>query len=166
MLKVKRLVHSKNSTSQIDEWEDDIKNSIKKMYLQNKKGTDLIKQYENAMQKLKQECTFLYKENQELKKTVREMQFKQNASCSNENLRKRPLSRFDYENESDENENVQYIVRKERKTPTKRVIYEAEDESGGENDETDGESRRKVNEKIEEIIEKKKKQSKNQIEKV
>ena len=68
MLKVKRPVHSKNSTSQIDEWEDDIKNSIKKMYLQNKKGTDLIKQYENAMQKLKQECTFLYKEDQELKK--------------------------------------------------------------------------------------------------
>ena len=29
MLKVKRAVSSKNSTAQIDEWENDIKNSIK-----------------------------------------------------------------------------------------------------------------------------------------
>ena len=66
MLKVKRPVHSKNSTSQIDEWENDIKNSIKKMYIQNQEDTDLINQYENALQKIKQEYTIVYKENQEL----------------------------------------------------------------------------------------------------
>ena len=38
MLKVKRPVHSKNSTSQIDEWENDIKNSIKKnVYTKSKR---------------------------------------------------------------------------------------------------------------------------------
>ena len=121
MLKVKRPVHSKNSTSQIDEWENDIKNSIKKMYIQNQKDTDLINQYENALQKIKQEYTIVYKKNQELKKTVQEMKQSQpSASSNNENLRKRPLSRFDYENEHDENENVRYIVRKKRKIPKKK----------------------------------------------
>ena len=38
------------------------------MYIQNQKDTDLINQYENALQKLKQEYTLMYKENQELKK--------------------------------------------------------------------------------------------------
>ena len=36
-----------------------------------------------------------------------------------ENQRNRPLSRFDYENEYNENENVQYIVQKKRKIPKK-----------------------------------------------
>ena len=139
MLKVKRPVHSKNSTSQIDEWENDIKNSIKNMYIQNQKDTDLIKQYENALQKLKQEYTLMYKENPELKKTVQEMkQSQQSVSSTNENLRKRPFSRFDYENEYGENENVRYIARKKRKIPKKRIIYEEEDESDSENDEIDG----------------------------
>ena len=156
MLKVKRPVHSKNSTSQNDEWENDIKNSIKKMSIQNQKDTDLINQYKNALQKIKQEYTIVYKKNQELKKTVQEMKQSQpSASSNNENLRKRPLSKFDYENEYDENENVRYIVRKKRKIPKKRVISEEEDESDSEYDEIDGESGRRANEKMEETIEKK-----------
>ena len=150
MLKVKRPVHTKNSTSQIDEWENDIKNYIKKMYIQNKKDSDLIKQYENALQKMKQEYTIVYKENQELKKTIEEIkqkQFHQNVPSTE---RKHPLSRFDYKNEYDENKNVQYIVRKKRKIP-KRVIYE-EDVSDSENDEIDGDNERRVNEKMEETI--------------
>ena len=126
MLKVKRPVHSKNSTSQIDEWENDIKNYIKKMYIQNQKDTDLINQYENALLKIKQEYTIVYKENQELKKTLQEIkeikQSQQSASSTNENLRKRPLSRFDYENEYDENENVRYIVRKKGKFLKKELF--------------------------------------------
>ena len=119
MLKVKRAVHSKNSTNQIDEWENDIKNSIRKMYIQNQKDNDLIKQYENALQKIKEEYTIIYKENQELKKIVQEIQ-SQKPSSSDENLRKRPLSRFDYENEYDENDDVQYIVRNKKKIPKKK----------------------------------------------
>ena len=142
MLKVKRSVHSKKSTNQIDEWENDIKNSIKKMYIQNQKDNDLIKQYENALQKIKQEYTIIYKENQELKKTVQEIQ-SQKPSSTNENLRKRPLSRFDYENEYDENDDVQYIVRKKKKIPKKRIIYEEEsddDDDDDDDDEIDGEN--------------------------
>ena len=138
MLKVKRAVNSKNSTNQIDEWENDIKNSIKKIYIQNQKDHDLMNQYENALQKLKQEYTLLYKENEELKKTVQEIKLsQQSASSTIENQRKRPFSRFNYENEYDENENVQYIVGKKRKIPKKKNIYEEEEESDSENDEID-----------------------------
>ena len=63
----------------------------------------------------------VYKENEELKKTIEETKSQQKASLS-ENQRKRPLSRFDYKNEYNENENVQYIVRKKRKTPKKSFM--------------------------------------------
>ena len=151
MLKVKRAVSSKNSTAEIDEWENDIKNSIKSLYIKNKNDSKLISQYENALQTLKQEYNLVYKENEELKKAIEEMKSQQKISLS-ENQRKRPLSRFDYENEYNENENVQYIVRKKRKTPQK-IIYEEEEGTDSENDEIDGE--RKVIDRVEETTEKK-----------
>ena len=46
------------------------------------------------------------------------MKSQQKISLS-ENQRKRPLSRFDYENEYNENEIVQYIVRKKENSPEK-----------------------------------------------
>ena len=61
MLKLKRAVSSKNSTAEIDEWENDIKNSIKSLYIKNKNDNELIGQYENALQTLKQEYTLVYK---------------------------------------------------------------------------------------------------------
>ena len=79
------------------------------------------------------------------------MKSQQKASLS-ENQRKRPLSRFDYENEYNENENVQYIVRKNKKVP-KKIIYE-EEETDSEDDEIDGDRKRGID-KIEETIEKK-----------
>ena len=88
------------------------------------------------------------------------MKSQKKASLS-ENQQKRPLSRFDYENEYNENENVQYIVRKKRKTP-KKIIYE-EEETDSEDDEIDGD-RKKGIDKIEKTIEKKR--IKKQIEKV
>ena len=121
MLKVKRAVSSKNSTAEIDEWENDIKNSIKSLYIKNQNDTKLIGQYENALQTLKQEYTLAYKENEELKKTTEEMKSQQKISLS-ENQRKRPLSRFDYENEYNENENVQYIVPKKKEKPPKKLF--------------------------------------------
>ena len=150
MLKVKRAVSSKNSTAEIDEWENDIKNSFKSLYIKNKNDSKLIGQYENALETLKQEYTLVYKENEELKKAIEEMKSQQKISLS-ENQRKRPLSRFDYENEYNENENVQYIVRKKRKIP-KKIIYE-EEETDSKNDEIDGQ--RKVIDRVEETIEKK-----------
>ena len=143
MLKVKRTINSKNSTDEINQWENEIKNSIKKMYLQNKSDNKLIEQYQQAFETIKQEYALIYKENEELKKELNEIKSNQKIQVQNE--RKRPLSRFDYENEYDNNDNVQYIVRKKKKIP-KKFIYEEEEEeeeeeTDSENDEIDGEKK-------------------------
>ena len=148
MLKVKRTINSKNSTDEINQWENEIKNSIKKMYLQNKSDNKLIEQYQPAFETIKQEYALIYKENEELKKELNKIKSNQKIQVQNE--RKRPLSRFDYENEYDNNDNVQYIVRKKKKIPKKFIYEEEEEETDSENDEIDGEK------KIEETIEKKK----------
>ena len=139
MLNVKRPISSKSSTSQIDEWENDIKNSIKTLYLQNQNGTKLISQYENALQTLKQEYALVYKENEERKKIIEEMNSQQ--KFSSEKRQKRPLSRLDYEKEYDEDENVKYIVRKKKKIPKKIIYEEEEEETDSENDEIENEQK-------------------------
>ena len=152
MLKVKKTINSKQSTSEIDQWENEIKNSIKQMYIQNKNDTKLIEKYEKAFQTIKEEYALLYKENQELKKTIE--QIKSNEKSLSENVgRKR--SRLDYEDEYNNDENVQYIVRKKKKTP--KIIYEdEEEETDSENDESNDEKK-----KIEETIVRKRPTKKN-----
>ena len=152
MLKVKKTINSKQSTSEIDQWENEIKNSIKQIYIQSQNDSKLIEKYEKAFQTIKQEYALLYKENEELKKTIEQM--KSNEKSLSENVgRKR--SRLDYEDEYNNNENVQYIVRKKKKTP--KIIYEdEEEETDSENDESNDEKR-----KIEETIERKKSKKKN-----
>ena len=114
MLKVKKPTNSKQSTAEIDQWENEIKNSIKQMYIQYQNDSKLIEKYEKAFETIKQEYALLYKENQEMKKTIEQM--KSNEKSLSENVgRKR--SRLDYEDEYNNNENVQYIVRKKKKTP-------------------------------------------------
>ena len=152
MLKVKKTINSKQSTSEIDQWENEIKNSIKQLYIQSQNDSKLIEKYEKAFQTIKQEYALLYKENEELKKTIEQM--KSNEKSLSENVgRKR--SRLDYEDEYNNNENVQYIVCKKQKTP--KIIYEdEEEETDSENDESNDEKR-----KIEETIERKKSKKKN-----
>ena len=144
MLKVKKTVHSKQSTAEIDQWENEIKNSIKQMYIQNQNDSKLIEKYENAFETIKKEYALLYKENAELKKAIEQMKSNEKELSISDRKRSRR-----YEDEYNNNENVQYIVRKKRKTP--KIIYEdEEEETDSENDEIDDEK------KIEETIEKKK----------
>ena len=152
MLKVKKTINSKQSTAEIDQWENEIKNSIKQMYIQNQNDSKLIEKYEKAFETIKQEYALLYKENQEMKKTIEQM--KSNDKSLSENVgRKR--SRLDYEDEYNNDENVQYIVRKKKKTP--KIIYEdEEEETDSENDESNDEKK-----KIEETIERKRPKRKN-----
>ena len=143
MLKVKKTVHSKQSTAEIDQWENEIKNSIKQMYIQNQNDSKLIEKYENAFETIKKEYALLYKENAELKKAIEQMKSNEKELSISDRKRSRR-----YEDEYNNNENVQYIVRKKRKTP--KIIYEdEEEETDSENDEIDDEK------KIEETIEKK-----------
>ena len=152
MLKVKKTINSKQSTSEIDQWENEIKNSIKQMYIQSQNDSKLIEKYEKAFQTIKEEYALLYKENQELKKTIE--QIKSNEKSLSENVgRKR--SRLDYEDEYTNDENVQYIVRKKKKTP--KIIYEdEEEETDSENDESNDKKK-----KIEETIVRKRPTKKN-----
>ena len=97
----------------------------------------MIDKYEESFQTFKEQYTIVFnrneeleKENKELKNQVQQMktqenQFHQNQFYQNQFERKRLLSRFDYEN--NDNEDIQYIVRKKRKN-TPRIIYEEESE--------------------------------------
>ena len=163
MLKVKRPTQLPNTKDNIEEWQNEIKNSIKSLYIKNQKDTKVINQYSDAFQKIKNEYAILYKENLELKKTIQEMK-QINPPNYYRQPKKRPLSRFDYENEDDEN--VQYIVRKKRKVPKTKIIYE-EDLTDDENEQIDG-GEKKEEPQIEETIEKKtvKKPNKKGISKI
>ena len=140
MIKVKQYDVKKNMNSQVEEWQNDIKNSIKSFYLQKKKDDELIDKYEKTFQTLKNEYTIIYKRNENLEKEVKElkdqikqMQTKENQFHRNQFdqfhqiqfERKRPLSRFNYE--ENDNENIQYIIKKNGKNPP-RIIYEEESE--------------------------------------
>ena len=120
----------------MEQWQNDIKNSIKSFYLQKKKDDELIDKYEKSFQTFKEQYTIVFnrndeleKENKELKNQIKQLQtqqtqenqFHQKQFYQNQFDRKRPLSRFDYENNDDED--IQYIVRKKRKN-TPRIIYE------------------------------------------
>ena len=50
MLKVKKPTNSKQSTAEIDQWENEIKNSIKQMYIQNQSDSKLIEKYEKSFE--------------------------------------------------------------------------------------------------------------------
>ena len=55
MLKVKKPVQSHNSKNEIEEWQNDTKNSIKNLYIKNQKDSKTINQYSDASQKIKNE---------------------------------------------------------------------------------------------------------------
>ena len=128
MLKVKHYDLAKNTNNEVEQWQNDIKNSIKSFYLQKKKDDELINKYEKSFQTFKEQYTIVFnrndeleKENKELKNQIKQLQtqqtqesqFHQKQFYQNQFDRKRPLSRFDYENNDDED--IQYIVRKKRK---------------------------------------------------
>ena len=136
MQNVKQYDFPKNINKEVEQWQNDIKNSIKSFYLQKKKDDELINKYEKSFQTFKEQYTIVFnerddlkKENEKLKNQIKqfqtqENQFHQKQFYQNQFSRKRPLSRFDYENNDDED--IQYIVRKKRNTP--RIIYEEESE--------------------------------------
>ena len=68
MIKVQQYDVKKHMNSQVEEWQNDIKNSIKSLYLQKKKDNDLIEKYEKTFQTLKNEYALIYKRNEDLEK--------------------------------------------------------------------------------------------------
>ena len=68
MLKVKRSISAVKNKDEMSELQNDIKNSIKTMCIQNKKDAETINHYANMINKIKEEYALIYKENLELKK--------------------------------------------------------------------------------------------------
>ena len=73
MLKVKKTVNSRQYNNDINQWENEIKDAIKQMYLKNKNDDKLINEYENAFKRIKTEYKLLYQENEETKKENKEL---------------------------------------------------------------------------------------------
>ena len=98
-----------------EQCEKEIKEAIKKLYIENKDKTKLIEDYEKAFIAIKNEYSLLYNEYEALKKIV----------DKKEKDLKLKRTRYEIDNESDnENNNIQYIVKKKKKP---KIIY-VEDE--------------------------------------
>ena len=160
MQKVKSLSAVKNK-DEITELQNDIKNSIKTMYIQNKKGAETINQYANMINTIKEEYALIYKENLE-KKTIEGMKKPQPVnqnyiSSYRQNYYKqpkeRPIPSYIDDDENDD-ENVQYVVRRKRKPTVKKIIYE-DYIDGEEPDINDQEMKNEEEKRIEETVEKK-----------
>ena len=76
MLKVKRTIYSpqKKDNNQLNEIENDIKNSIKELYLKDKKIDKIINKYSQLMTNIRNEYAELTKENNQLKKDLLQFQ--------------------------------------------------------------------------------------------
>lgn len=76
MLKVKRTIYSpqKKDNNQLNEIENDIKNSIKELYLKDKKRDKIINKYSQLMTNIRNEYAELTKENNQLKKDLLQFQ--------------------------------------------------------------------------------------------
>ena len=133
MLKVKRVAQPNFSKSDLENWQNDIKNAIKGLYVKTQEDSKTINKYSEAFQKVKNEYALSYKELQEVKKINQQLQQQHHAETIPQTYQnynqlpqqhlpqKRHFSRYDYENE----DNVQYIVRKKQKTPRTKIIHEA-----------------------------------------
>ena len=91
---------------QAEQYEKEIKEAIKTLYIENKNKTKLLKDYEEAFNAIKNEYTLLYKEYEEFKKIVNKK----------DDLK---IKRTRYESDN-ENDNIQYIVKKKKKP---KIIY-------------------------------------------
>lgn len=84
MLKVKRTIYSpqKKDNNQLNEIENDIKNSIKELYLKDKKIDKIINKYSQLMTNIRNEYAELTKENNQLKKDL--LQFQEHYKQQNQ----------------------------------------------------------------------------------
>ena len=110
MYKAKKSANSKQTSDEAEQCAKDIKDAIKKMYLDNKNNEKLIESYEKAFQSIKNEYTILYQKYEALEKKIAE----------NENENKKRNKRNQHEDEYEDYNNIQYIVKKKKKP---KIIY-------------------------------------------
>ena len=107
MSKTKRNSGAGSVTDEAQQCAKEIKDAIKKLYIDNKNSSKLIEDYEKAFQTIKNEYAILYQEYETTKKRLNEME--------NKYTKKRTRCESDYEDD-----NIQYIVKKNKKP---KIIY-------------------------------------------
>ena len=159
MLKVKKQIHKKiinNDQNEHIKNQNDLKNSIKNLYIGNQKKKKTIDEYAQLTTQIREEYAKLQRENNELKVTIEKYkqyleEMQPPRRCTNyyeKPIRKRKFFKRDYERRYDEEENEEsgdgnnYIteIRQRKNTPRKRLIYDDEIDGGDEQSEPEIES--------------------------
>ena len=141
MLKIKKKIQRKVKNIQDDEhlkYQNDSKNSIKNLYISNQSKKKTIDEYAELTTQIREEYAKLQRENKELKSALEKyknyVEQIQPRACTNyyeKPIRKRKFFKRDYkrnekDNESDDSDNYVTEVRRHRKKPRKRFIYDNE----------------------------------------
>ena len=115
--------------SELKELQNEIKNSIKSLWIKDKENTKTINDYAGVINKIKEEYALVYKENLALKNlAIEDMKTcaaPQHLPSPQQNYYKQPKKRVmhNYIEDDDKNDDVQYVVKKGKST-CKKIIYE------------------------------------------
>ena len=87
MLKVKKTKHAPSNKIkyQINQMQNEIKDSIGKMHLESKTKTKIINEYADLLTRIRKENEELYKENQKLKMTNQQLEKQQSINLKKTN---------------------------------------------------------------------------------
>ena len=137
MLKVKKTIRNPKNKSRNDdltELQNDIKNSIKNLYISDQKKKKTINEYAELLTKIRNEYEKLQKENNELKTELHKYRnYFQNMPQKSyqkpsytKPIRKRKHYYYDEPEESEESDSYVTEIRRRPKKQKKRIIYEDE----------------------------------------
>ena len=136
MLKVKKKIPStknKNKNEDVTQLHEEIKNSIKNLYLSDQKKKKTINEYTEILSKIRNEYALSQKENNQLKTQLQKHQnyvenLPQKSHTKYEkSIRKRKHYYYDDQKESEESDScVTEIRRRHPNKQRKRIIYEDE----------------------------------------
>ena len=133
MLKVKKAIRNPKNKSQDDnltEFQNDIKNSIKMLYISDQRKKKTINEYAELLTKIRIEYAKLQKENNELKIELHKyrnyFQKSYQKPSYTKPIRKRKHYYYDEPEESEESDSYVTEIRRRPKKQKKRIIYEDE----------------------------------------
>ena len=128
MLKVKKKIQNPKSKAndKLTNLQNEIKNSIKNLYIKDKKNTKIINEYADLITKIRKEFAQLRKENDQLRIECRKyQQYFQNVSQTpyrKPSYLKPKRKRIQYYDERDEINSYITEIRKRPREPKKRKI--------------------------------------------
>ena len=129
MLKVKKKIQNPKSKAndKLTNLQNEIKNSIKNLYIKDQKNTKIINEYADLITKIRKEFAQLRKENDQLRIECRKyQQYVQNVSQTpyrKPSYLKPKRKRIQYYDERDEINSYITEIRKRPREPKKRKIW-------------------------------------------